>query len=93
MRKKRLPPKGQPFSIRKTVYQILERLFGDRRNNAGTDGSAAFTDSEAEAFFHRDGGDQLDVEVEVIAGHRHLSAFGQGDDTGNVGSRTADGSW
>ena len=27
----------------------------------------------------------LDLHVDVIAGHAHLDAFGQGDDAGNVG--------
>ena len=30
------------------------------------------------------GGDQLNVHINVVAGHAHLSAFGQGDDAGHV---------
>ena len=47
---------------------------------------AALTDSEAKTFFDRDGGDQLNVHFDVVAGHAHLNAFGKGDDAGNVGS-------
>ena len=46
---------------------------------------AAFADSETHAFFHGNRGDQLNVHINVVAGHAHLSAFGQGDDAGNVG--------
>ena len=46
---------------------------------------AAFTDSEAHAFFHGNGGDQLNMHIDVVAGHAHLGALGQGDDAGNVG--------
>ena len=30
------------------------------------------------------GGDQLHVHLDVVAGHAHLSALGQGDDAGHV---------
>ena len=46
---------------------------------------AAFADSETHAFFHGNRGDQLNVHINVVAGHAHLSALGQGDDAGNVG--------
>ena len=46
---------------------------------------AAFADCETHAFFHGNRGDQLNVHINVVAGHAHLSAFGQGDDAGNVG--------
>ncbi len=42
------------------------------------------TDSETQALFHSNGGQQLNVHLNVIAGHAHLSAFGQSDDTGHV---------
>ena len=62
-----------------------ERLFVDLDNNAGTYGSAAFTDSETKTDFDSDGGDQFNVHIHVIAGHAHLNAFGKGDHAGNVG--------
>ena len=54
-------------------------------DDAGTNGTAAFTDSEAEALLDSDWGDQLDLHVDVIAGHAHLGALGQGDDASDVG--------
>src|SRR5699024_10380253 len=57
----------------------------DVDNNTGANGTAALTDSEAQALLDGDGGDQLNVHVDVIAGHAHLSALGQSDDAGHVG--------
>ena len=57
----------------------------DLGNNAGAYGPAAFADSETEAFFAGDGGDQGDLHVDVVAGHNHLNALGQLDVAGNVG--------
>jgi hypothetical protein len=57
----------------------------DLDDNAGADGTAALADSEAEALLDGDGGDQLDLHVDVIAGHAHLNALGQIDDAGDVG--------
>ena len=31
------------------------------------------------------GADQLNMHIDVVAGHAHLGALGQGDDAGNVG--------
>ena len=57
----------------------------DLGNNAGTYGAATLTDSETQAFLDSDRGDQLNVHLNVVARHAHLSAFRQGDNTGNVG--------
>ena len=46
---------------------------------------AALADSETQALFHGNGGDQLNMHIDVVAGHAHLGALGQGDDAGNVG--------
>ena len=56
----------------------------DLGNNTGTNGTAAFTDSKAEAFFNGDRGNQLNIHLDVIARHAHLGAFRQLDDTRNV---------
>ena len=56
----------------------------DLGNNAGTNGSAAFTDSETKTFFDSDRGDQLNVHNNVVARHAHFGAFRKSDDTGNV---------
>ena len=61
------------------------RLLVDGDDDAGADGAAALADSEAEAVLDGDRGDQLDVHVDVVAGHAHLNALGQGDDAGHVG--------
>ena len=64
---------------------LWERLLLDVDNDAGTHGAATLTDSETQALLDSDGGDQLNVHVDVIAGHAHLNALGQGDDAGHVG--------
>ena len=55
-------------------------------NDAGTNRSAAFADSEFELFFNCNGLDELDSDGYVVAGHYHFGACGQVDGTGNVGS-------
>ena len=61
------------------------KLLLDGDDDAGTDGTATLTDSETQTVLDSDGGDQLDLHVDVIAGHAHLGALGQGDDAGHVG--------
>ncbi len=46
---------------------------------------AAFADSETQALFHSDRGDQGDLHVYVITRHYHLRAFRQFYGTGYVG--------
>ena len=46
---------------------------------------AALADGEALAGLEGDGGDQLDVHLDVVAGHHHLGALGQADGAGDVG--------
>ena len=65
---------------------LRNELFVDLDNNAGAYGSAAFTDSETKVLLDSDGGDKLNVHINVVAGHAHFSAFGKSDNTGNVGS-------
>src|SRR3954447_7073413 len=60
-------------------------LAQDLCDRAGTDGVAALADGEALAGLERDRGDQLDVHVDVVAGHDHLGAVGQADGPGDVG--------
>ncbi len=57
----------------------------DLRHDAGADGSAAFADGEAQAFFHGDRVDQLDGDRDVVARHDHLLVLGQLDRAGHVG--------
>src|SRR5581483_9123866 len=60
-------------------------LLVDLRDAAGANGAAAFADGEAQALFHGDRGDQLDVHLGVVARHHHLGALGQLDLAGDVG--------
>ena len=52
-------------------------LAQDLGDGAGADGVAALADGEALAGLERDRGDQLDVHVDVVAGHDHLGAAGR----------------
>ena len=61
------------------------RLFNNAGNNAGSNGSAAFTDSEAKTCIHCDGSDEFDFHANVVAGHNHFNTLGELDNTGNVG--------
>ena len=63
----------------------MGKLLLDVDNDAGTHGTATLTDSETQTVLNGDGGDQLDLHVDVIAGHAHLGALGQSDDAGDVG--------
>src|SRR5699024_10046755 len=75
-----------PYGRGRKAFPSQEReLLLDLGDNAGADGVAAFADSEAHAFFHGNRGDQLNMHIDVVAGHAHLGALGQGDDAGNVG--------
>src|SRR5690349_21561849 len=50
---------------------------------ARADGAATLADGEAEALLHRDGLDEVHVDLGVVAGHDHLGALGQRDDAGD----------
>src|SRR3954471_7615599 len=69
---------------RRRRARITQELLDDLGNDAGADGTAAFTDSEAQAFFHRDRVDQLDGDRHVIAWHDHFFVCWQLDRTGHV---------
>ena len=71
------------YKIRFPRYAKLVSV--DLGNNAGTYGAATLTDSETQAFLDSDRGDQLNVHLNVVARHAHLSTFRQGDNAGNVG--------
>src|SRR4051812_31058149 len=59
---------------------LLENLDDPTR----ADGAAALADGEAQTLLHRDGLDQLDVHLGVVARHDHLGALGEGHDAGHV---------
>src|ERR1700721_1147337 len=50
-------------------------------NNLGnytrTDRLTPFADGKAQALFHRDRGDQLHYDLDVVPGHHHLGALRQ----------------
>src|SRR5690349_18101833 len=59
-------------------------LSDDRGDDARTDGTATFTDGEAQAFFHRDRRDQLHGDADVVARHDHFLVLRQLHRTGHV---------
>ena len=61
------------------------KSLNDLADDAGTNGTATLTDSETQALFHSDSGQQLNGHDNVIARHAHLGALGQVDDAGHVG--------
>ena len=71
--------------MRQFFFLAEKSGLGDLGNSAGTHSAATLTDSETQALLNGDGGNQLHAHLDVIAGHAHLSALGQGDDAGHVG--------
>ncbi len=61
-----------------------EELLFDLDNLAGTYGTSTFTDSETETFVEGYRSDELNVDLNVIAWHNHLSSLWKGDLTGNI---------
>src|SRR5262245_3711932 len=56
----------------------------DLGDDASADGTAAFTDREAQTFVHRDRRDQRHFHLDVVTRHDHLYAFRQFARTGHV---------
>src|SRR5512135_3644147 len=61
------------------------RLLDDLGDRAGPDRPAALADGEAQGLLHGDVGDQLDLQVDGVAGHDHLDVVGELDGPGDVG--------
>src|SRR5471032_2609859 len=61
-------------------------LLDDFSYNASTNGTAAFTNSEAQTVFHCDGFDQGNNHFDVVAWHNHFNAFRQFAVTSHVSS-------
>src|SRR4051812_46124337 len=59
------------------IFSFNILLFHDLRNRTCSNRSSAFADGEAESFFHGDGGDKLDLHLDVVAGHHHLDSCRQ----------------
>ena len=58
---------------------LFVKLLVDLDDNAGTDGTATFTNSEAETFFDCNWVDKFNVHSDVITRHNHFNAFWQFD--------------
>ena len=54
---------------------VLGSLLKNLCDNTRTDGTSAFTNSEFQTFVHGNRRNQFDLDVDVVAGHNHLSAF------------------
>src|SRR5438477_346802 len=62
----------------------LLKLLRDFVHDPGADGTAAFANSETEAFFHGDRADKLDLHLDTVSRHHHLDAFGKRRHAGHV---------
>ncbi len=65
---------------------MSRRLLDDFGYDASADGTTAFTDSETQTIFHRDGFDQSDSHLDVVTWHYHFNAFWQLAVTSHVSS-------
>src|SRR5438105_12960417 len=86
-------------SIRWSYARSLIRIFGpaieapslslsllhDRGHATGAHGAPALADREAQALFHRDRGDQLDLHLDVVPRHHHLDPVREVGGAGHVG--------
>src|SRR5204863_8496328 len=60
-------------------------LLHDRGHAAGAHGAPALADREAQALFHRDRGDQLDLHLDVVPRHHHLDPVREVGGAGHIG--------
>src|SRR5271166_6205836 len=60
-------------------------LLDDLADHARADRAAALPDGESQPLVHGDRLDQLDLHLDVVAGHDHLDAVGQLGHAGDVG--------
>src|SRR5580765_4187986 len=67
------------------ILSFMRPLFEDFGDDAGADRAPALADREAQALVHRDGRDQIDLQLDVVARHDHLRALGERADAGHVG--------
>src|ERR1700753_227800 len=61
------------------------QLLNDFGDAPGADRAATLPDREPQTLVHGDRLDQLDLHLDVVAGHDHLGAVGQVGDAGDVG--------
>ena len=60
--------------VSSSFSHLIPLLLHDLCDGAGTDCATALSDCKAEAFFHSDGSDQLDLHLDVVARHDHLDS-------------------
>src|SRR5213080_3170790 len=56
---------------------LARDLLDDLGDHARADGATTLADGEPQALIHRDRLDELDLHLDVVAGHDHLDALGQ----------------
>src|SRR5438445_1555845 len=67
------------------IFSFTSLLLEDLRHHTGADRAPALADREAQSLVHRDGGDEIDLDLHVVARHHHLRALGQRADASHVG--------
>src|SRR3989449_11413753 len=67
------------------IFSFTLLLLEDLRHHTGADRAPALADREAQPLVHRDGGDEIDLDLHVVARHHHLRALGRRADTRPVG--------
>src|ERR1700722_15432161 len=80
-RKARAPSPGHDYKLLPAVQHKPSILLENLCNDTGTNRTAAFTDSEAQTFFHRDRSNQLHRDRHVVARHNHFLVLRQLDRT------------
>src|SRR5690606_21681251 len=75
---------GYPPAPHVRGKRLAGRSIEDLRDPARADGAAALADGETDRLLHGDGGEQLDFDGHVVAGHHHLDALGELHRTGHV---------
>jgi len=68
------------------IQLVFLDLSQDISYNTGANSTPTFTDSEAQAFVHRDGGNQLNHHLDVITRHNHFNPFRQLTSASNIRS-------
>ncbi len=63
---------------------ILPELFVNPDHLSCTNGTATFADSELETLVDSNGGDEFNLDLDVIARHNHLDSLGESDLTGHI---------
>src|SRR5262245_40774726 len=61
------------------------QLLDDLGHDAGADSLSTFADREFQTLIHGNRGNQLDLYVDVVAGHNHFGALGKLYDSGDIG--------